>query len=65
MPVRAVYDDNGTSFVYVVVDDEKSEYSKRIVTTGLLADGALQEITSGISFGESVVTSLVEQDSKK
>ncbi len=65
VPVRAVYDDNGTSFVYVVVDDEKSEYSKRIVTTGLLADGALQEITSGISFGESVVTSLVEQDSKK
>ncbi len=65
VPFRAVYDDNGMPFVYVVVDDEKSEYEKRIVSTGLLADGMMQEITSGLSFGESVVTSLVEQDSSK
>lgn len=65
VPVRAVYQDEGVSFVYVVLDDEKSEYERRNVTTGLLADGVLQEITSGLSFGETVVTSLVEQVSKK
>lgn len=65
VPFRAIYKDGDTSFVYVVLDDEKSEYEKRIVTTGLLADGMLQEVTSGLSAGERVVTSLVEQDTAK
>lgn len=65
IPVRAVYQENGTSFVYVVTDDEKKKYERRTVTTGLLADGVLQEILTGLSLGESVVTSQVLEPVKK
>lgn len=65
VPIRSVYKEGETSFVYVVTNEKKKRYERRNVTIGLLADGALQEITSGLMMGDIVVTSLVEQKPAK
>ncbi len=64
VPVRAVYEENGVSFVYVVTNLDKKKYERRDVSIGFLADGALREVMSGLSVSDSVVTSLVEPESK-
>lgn len=64
VPVRAVYEENGITFVYVVTNLDKKKYERKDVVVGFLADGALREIKSGLSSTDSVITSLVEIDSR-
>lgn len=53
---QAVINQNGGQYVRVIDDTKKKTYHQVQVQTGLLADGGLVEITSGLSEGQEVVT---------
>ncbi len=56
VPQQAVINQNNSQFVRVVDDIKKKTYHQVEVKTGLLADGGLVEIVSGLSEGQTVVT---------
>ena len=52
----AIINQNGQQYVRVVDDMTKKTYHQAPVQIGLQADGGLDEITSGLSEGETIVT---------
>ncbi|MFH1366238.1 MAG: efflux RND transporter periplasmic adaptor subunit [Patescibacteria group bacterium] len=58
IPSSAIINRNGSHYVRVVNNPEEKTYNEVEVETGLLADGGLVEITSGLSAGEEIVTFL-------
>jgi HlyD family secretion protein len=58
VPSTAILNMNGDTYVRVIDDAKKKTYHEVQVQTGLNADGGLVEITSGLSEGQEVVTSI-------
>lgn len=56
IPQRAILDRDGKKYVRVITDAASKKYEEREITVGLQADGGLQEVTSGLSEGQEIVT---------
>lgn len=56
IPLRAVTVANNTQTVQVLTDERRGKTQLRTITTGLVGDGDLVEVTSGLSEEEKVVT---------
>ncbi len=54
IPKIAVTKKDDGSYVNIVIDDKDGKYESRKVETGLVGDGNLIEITSGLSGGEEI-----------
>ncbi|MEI8129894.1 MAG: efflux RND transporter periplasmic adaptor subunit [bacterium] len=55
VPKAAVIkESDGTTSVNVIVDDKTGEYKKQSIVTGLVGDGELIEVVSGLSGGEKI-----------
>jgi RND family efflux transporter MFP subunit len=54
IPKIAVITKDDGKYVNVVTDDKKGKYEARKITTGLVGDGNLIEITSGLNGGEEI-----------
>lgn len=58
LPGRAIYERDGERYVNVVVDSRRNKTIERIVTIGLVGDGDIVEVTSGLTEGEQVLWSI-------
>lgn len=56
VPSTAIINKNNKQYVRVIDDPKKKTYHEVEVKTGLLADGGLVEIVSGLSDGQQIVT---------
>lgn len=54
VPELALVKKGDKTYVRVIVDEKKKSYQEREVTVGIVGDGNLVEITSGVSEGENV-----------
>lgn len=59
VPQRAVLEEDGTKYVRIPTDD-KGNFEKRTVTVGMRADDGYLQILSGVSDGETIITSIKE-----
>lgn len=55
LPGRAIYERDGEQYVNIVVDSRRTKTIERIITTGLIGDGDIVEVTSGVTEGEQVL----------
>jgi multidrug efflux pump subunit AcrA (membrane-fusion protein) len=55
IPQRTITEKDGIKTVEVLVDERKQTTETRTITTGLVGDGGLVEVTSGLAAGERVV----------
>jgi HlyD family secretion protein len=58
VPSSAVINESNGNYVRVIDDSKKLTYHEVQVQTGLQADGGLVEITSGLTEGQEIVTSI-------
>lgn len=56
IPSSAIINQDGQQYVRVIDDTQKKTYHQVAVQIGLQADGGLDEITSGLSAGQEIVT---------
>lgn len=59
VPGATIEKRDGKNYVKVITNEKKKKYTEREVTTGIVGDGNMTEITSGLVAGESVA--LVEK----
>lgn len=61
VPQRSIVKKNGAEFLRVITDSKRKKYTDKPVSTGVLGDGGMVEIISGLTDGDEIVTDIKEQ----